>query len=235
MYLSGLQRTSHTFLPTHHSKYSEYIGGIVNQGDEHVTGAPVDVDIPEEFHTHRHQQQSPHQLKIHHEDFITWTHSTCYWPFAWLRHQMGWFSALPALRAGNSPVTGEFPSQKQVTRSFDVLFDLSPNKRLSKQWRRRWFETALHSWRHCNGAIPPITRGFPTKVTHKMHRPVFVAMMDPDDLSTNGRQVIRNYHQVGNQLTFSLTGLCSHSDNRHGLPIGPILLTWSNLNPSMDD
>ena len=33
-------------------------------------------------------------------------------------------SALLALCAGNSPVTGEFPAQKPVTRSFDVFFDL---------------------------------------------------------------------------------------------------------------
>ena len=37
--------------------------------------------------------------------------------------------------AGNSLVTGEFPSQKPVTRSFDVFFDLRLNKRLSKQSR----------------------------------------------------------------------------------------------------
>ena len=43
------------------------------------------------------------------------------------------FSALLALCAGNPPVTGEFPSQRQVTRIFDVFFDLRPNKRLSKQ------------------------------------------------------------------------------------------------------
>ena len=29
--------------------------------------------------------------------------------------------------------TGEFPAQRPVTRSFDVFFDLRPNKRLSKQ------------------------------------------------------------------------------------------------------
>ena len=33
-------------------------------------------------------------------------------------------SALLVLCAGNSPVTGEFPAQKPVTRSFDVFFDL---------------------------------------------------------------------------------------------------------------
>ena len=32
------------------------------------------------------------------------------------------FSALPALCAGNSPVTGEFPSQRPVTRRFHVFF-----------------------------------------------------------------------------------------------------------------
>ena len=31
------------------------------------------------------------------------------------------FSALLAICAGNSPVTGEFPAQRPVTRSFDVL------------------------------------------------------------------------------------------------------------------
>ena len=34
------------------------------------------------------------------------------------------FSALLAICAGNSPVPGEFPAQRPVTRSFDVFFDL---------------------------------------------------------------------------------------------------------------
>ena len=42
-------------------------------------------------------------------------------------------SALLAICAGNSPVTGEFPAQRPVTRNFDVFFDLRLNKRLSKQ------------------------------------------------------------------------------------------------------
>ena len=51
----------------------------------------------------------------------------------WWRHQMETFSALPALCVGNSPVIGEFPSQTLVTRSFDAIFDLRLNKRLTKQ------------------------------------------------------------------------------------------------------
>ena len=69
----------------------------------------------------------------------------------WWRHQMETFSALLALCAGNSPVAGEFPSQRPVTRSFDVFFDLRLNKRLSKQSRRWWFETPSRSlWLNCN-------------------------------------------------------------------------------------
>ena len=61
------------------------------------------------------------------------------------------FSALLTVCVGNSPVTGEFPSQRPVTRSFDVYFDLRLNKRLSKQSWGWWFETPLPSlWRHCN-------------------------------------------------------------------------------------
>ena len=41
----------------------------------------------------------------------------------WWRHQMETFSALLAHCEGNSPVTGEFPSQRPVTRSFDVFSD----------------------------------------------------------------------------------------------------------------
>ena len=61
------------------------------------------------------------------------------------------FSALLVLCEENSPATGEFPSQRPVTRSFDVFFDLRLNKQLSKQWRRRWFKTSARSlWRHGN-------------------------------------------------------------------------------------
>ena len=69
----------------------------------------------------------------------------------WWHHQMETFSALLALYAGNSPVTGEFLSQRPMTRCFDVLFDLRLNKQLSKQSWGWWFETPSRSlWRHCN-------------------------------------------------------------------------------------
>ena len=46
---------------------------------------------------------------------------------------------------------GEFPTQRPVTRRFDVFFDLRLKKRLSKQPWGWWFETpSLSLWRHCN-------------------------------------------------------------------------------------
>ena len=38
------------------------------------------------------------------------------------------FSTLLAICVENSPVLGEFPAQRPVTRSFDVFFDLRLNK-----------------------------------------------------------------------------------------------------------
>ena len=66
----------------------------------------------------------------------------------WWHHQMETFSTLMALCVGNSPVTAEFPSQRPVTWSFDVFFDLCLNKP-SWSW---WFEMPPRSlWCHCNG------------------------------------------------------------------------------------
>ena len=72
----------------------------------------------------------------------------------WWRHQMETFSALLAICAGNSPVPGEFPAQRPVTRSFDVFFDLRLNKRLRKQSWGWWFETqSCPLWRQCNDNV----------------------------------------------------------------------------------
>ena len=67
-----------------------------------------------------------------HDDVIKWKHFPRYWPFV-------------------RGIHGEFPSQRPVTRSFDVFFDLRLNKRLSKQWWGWWFETLSRPlWRHRN-------------------------------------------------------------------------------------
>ena len=49
---------------------------------------------------------------------------------------------------------GDFPTQRPVTRSFDVFFDLCLNKRLCKQSRGWWFETLSWSlWRLRNAHL----------------------------------------------------------------------------------
>ena len=73
--------------------------------------------------------------------------------FPWRRHQIETFFALLAICAGNSPVPGEFPAQRPVTRSLDVFFYLRLNKRLSKQSWGWWFEKLPRPlWRHCNAS-----------------------------------------------------------------------------------
>ena len=59
--------------------------------------------------------------------------------YSWWRHQMEIFSALLTICAGNSPIPGEFPAQRPVTRSFGGSFDMRLNKRLRKQSWGWWF------------------------------------------------------------------------------------------------
>ena len=103
-----------------------------------------------------------HWLLRYETRFLEWascpTLPYCWsWPpkkneLAWWRHQMETFSALLAICAGTSPVSGEFPTQRPVTRGFDVFFDLRLNKRLSKQSWGWWLETLSWSlWRQSNG------------------------------------------------------------------------------------
>ena len=69
----------------------------------------------------------------------------------WWRHQMEAFSALLSRCEGNSPVTGESPAQRPVTRSINIFFDIRLNNRLSKQSRRWWVVMPSRSlWCNCN-------------------------------------------------------------------------------------
>ena len=76
------------------------------------------------------------------------------------------FSAVLALCEGDPSVTSGFLSQRPVTRSFDVFFDLRLNKRLDKRLRRRWFEIPSRPLgRHCN-VIYPFNNAPLLKETH---------------------------------------------------------------------
>ena len=103
--------------------------------------------------------------------------------YSWWRHQMETFCAFLAICTGNSPVTGDFPAQRPVTRSFDVFFDLRRNKRLSKQWWGWWFETLSRPfWRHCNviyiiDSIQAMGRSNYTKIAMKLEYDVWEMMV----------------------------------------------------------
>ena len=106
--------------------------------------------------------------------FYSMYYKTC---TLWWRHQMETFSALLIICVGNSPVAGEFPAQRPVTRSFDVFFDLRLNKRLSKQSWVWWFETSSRPlWRHCNGTseIHPTKRAFHVYIKNRIKKIIFV-------------------------------------------------------------
>ena len=84
-----------------------------------------------------------HDRLILHDDVIKckWKHFPRNWPF---------------VREFTGP--GEFPTQRPVTRSFGVFFDLRLNKRLNKQSWGWWFETLSRpSWRHRNDNGNPRT------------------------------------------------------------------------------
>ena len=76
---------------------------------------------------------------IYHDDVIKWKHFPHYWPF------------VGGGGIHRSPVPGEFPAQRPVTRSLMFFFDLRLNKRLGKEWWCWWFEMPSRPlWRHCN-------------------------------------------------------------------------------------
>ena len=81
------------------------------------------------------------------------------------------FSALLATCAGNSPVPGEFPTQRPVTQSFNVFSDLCLNKQLNKQSWGWWLETLSRSlWCHCNDDDTPLCEVvWALSTSHKNH------------------------------------------------------------------
>ena len=87
---------------------------------------------------HSIRWQATHNSQATHDDAIQWKHFPRYWTFV--------------------RVTDECPSQRPVTRSYAVFFDLPLKKYLSKQSNRRWLETPMRwLWRQCTVLIG---RGF---------------------------------------------------------------------------
>ena len=92
-------------------------------------------NYPQEHRDMQHAVYTHISLSFFHDDVIQWKYFPRYWPFVRGIHRS----------SVNSP------HKRPVTRSFDVFFDLHPNKRLSKHLWRWWFEPPSRPlWRHCN-------------------------------------------------------------------------------------
>ena len=80
-----------------------------------------------------------------------WQSQTVHVYVVYMMTSSNWKNFRVLVGGWDSPVTGEFPSQRPVTRGVDAFFDLRLNKRLSKPSGRWWFETPSRSlWRHCD-------------------------------------------------------------------------------------
>ena len=111
------------------------------------------------------------------------------------------FSALLTICAGNSPVTSEFPTQRPVTRSFDVFFDLRLNKRLSKQSRGWWFETpSCPLWCHCN--VCDMWEGLALGWKYLTH---VVTTVPADGLTSTDTKILSGWPKLGRLLQIKLS------------------------------
>ena len=135
---------------------------------------------------------------------------------------------------------GEFPSQRPVTRSFDVFFDLRLIKRLSKQSWGWWFETPPWSlWRQCNpfAILAHCSLNKMTTILYTFsyahHRKISLCAWV---------QILRNFVASAptnnkSALTYVLSWRLTKDTNdlNQWWPNPPLLLTWINFNSGMDD
>ena len=163
------------------------------------------------------------------------------------RHQMETFFALLAICTRNSPVTGKFPPQRPVTRSFDVFFDLRLIKYLSKKSRCRGFGTQSRSlWRHCNERAHTCKTMMSLRSTRQnedkhclmsAHCWTFLSCISP---SLSGcrpwisSEIYAKVDQEIDRYTYrSMLATSAEGERENGL-IGPLLLTRINWSFSID-
>ena len=96
------------------------------------------------------------------------------------RHQIETFSALLALCEGNPPITGGFPSQRPVTRNFDVFiawtlyWASNRNARDLKRHRAHYDATVMVKKYHCTSYDAIYRDGFGALLSWN------VTLVDPD-------------------------------------------------------
>ena len=130
----------------------------------------------------------------------------------WRRHQMEKLSTLLAICVGNSPVTGEFPSQRPVTRSIDVFIVNNGTFVFARQWltanlRRQYCEVALIDQ---IVFIPCIFPSNPIKIRYINYHPMYIKLHNVQCCSFD-----RNHHSI-----FCWCVLLSQPRDCNGTPSG---------------
>ena len=159
------------------------------------TPVTVSIGVAASLAPNRCQDISCNNNHDQNDEVIKWKHFPLYWSFV--------------------RVTGGCPSQRPVTRSFDVFFDLRLNIGLRKHSIRRWFETPSCSlWRRCNGSWSVHIR----RASTWLHRNAWKLMTQPRDphmrhWEMNGNFITTTKHQIGHSLSV-LFALCARSPGR---------------------
>ena len=130
------------------------------------------------------------------------------------------YSALLALCEGNSPVTGEFPSQRQVTRSFEVFFDLSLKKRLCN----RDTDDLRHHRAHYDVTVMVYPTFHPTWNMDQAQRNTdkYGAILCMPIPFTWGHN--RLLWRVSNEQPGSTTNICGTNSSKLVVPINPTFI-----------
>ena len=106
---------------------------------------------------------------------------------------------------GEFTVTGEFPAQKPVTRSFDVFFDLRLNERLSKQ---SWFKTPCA---HYDVTVMSILPWLKTESCHDTNL-ILTSLVAPELVKTT-TSGITSVEIIGNSwFSVNKVGDCNPND-----------------------
>ena len=140
-------------------------------------------------------------------------HTRCH-RFPWWRHQVETFPALLAICEGNSLVTGEFPAQRPVTRSFGAFFDL----RLNNGWVNN--------------------RGAGDSIRHCTHYDVTV-MIKWQHMCVNNCVTLLHMYSISISLYFwqcnhdSTSSWIFHAVNSHEYVMGPIIFMYIDFPLSM--
>ena len=143
------------------------------------------------------------------------------------------------------PLCGEFTghrwiprTQRSVTRSFHVFFDLRLNKRLSKRLWGWWSETPSRSlWRHCNVYYTINTVAIYGQATHGARAPIPIQLVhfsrnipdsSPERTNTLFQQSLNNV-KLASQLEKQhamISNQLLHNDERYKTPRYAVIKIW---------